>query len=82
MSAVALATSEVRAAADKKTNRKRKRKRCRRDARQCKQEAAAYCAAYHSNASDACTTDINRCCRFLRKCNYRKTNRCGEQVSW
>ena len=80
--AAAMAMAEIRGVSGVNKNKKRKLKRCKQDAWRCKRDANAYCSANHPNAVEACKSDIHRCCRSLRTCNYRKTNRCSEQVIW
>lgn len=82
--AVTVAASEIGGASAKtrNKNKQRKLKRCKQDARRCQKEASAYCAANYPDQVEVCRSDINRCCRFLRKCGYARTNSCGENVIW
>ncbi|MFT4038631.1 MAG: hypothetical protein QM692_10660 [Thermomicrobiales bacterium] len=79
--AAALVGRAPRAGADPR-DKKGKLRLCRRQASDCRNEATAYCAANYPDQNDACLSDILKCCKRLKSCNYKGANRCNSRVIW
>ena len=82
LGAAVVAATDLGSASGKSKNKQRKLKRCKRDARKCRNEASAYCTANYPDQPTVCTSEITRCCNFLRTCRYPKTNSCSASVIW